>query len=82
MKLIANSILKNINSNIFNINENIHKDFGNAIVNFNTPIDKENLELFLFISIDRSDPEMINQKESFYHKKKEILVGRNTLLGR
>lgn len=82
MKLIANSILKNINSNIFNINENIHKDFGNAIVNFNTPIDKENIELFLFISIDRSDPEMINQKESFYHKKKEILVGRNTLLGR
>jgi hypothetical protein len=55
-----------INQNITTINENIHKDFGNTIVNFNTPIDKKNLELFLFICIDRSNQEMIKQKKDFY----------------
>jgi hypothetical protein len=66
LKIIANGLLNNINNNITTINENIHKDFGNTIVNFNTPIDKMNLELFLFICIDRSNQEMIKQKKDFY----------------
>jgi hypothetical protein len=66
LKHIANALLKMINQNITTINENIHKDFGNTIVNFNTPIDKKNLELFLFICIDRSNQEMIKQKKDFY----------------
>jgi len=66
LKIIANNLLNNINQNITTINENIHKDLGNTIVNFNTPIDKMNLELFLFICIDRSNQEMIKQKKDFY----------------
>lgn len=66
LKRIANDILQNIHKNIININDNIHKDYGNTIVNFKTPMVKDNVELFLFITIDRSNSEMIKNKKEFY----------------
>lgn len=61
-----------INSNIKFINDNIHKDFGNTIINYKNPITRVNdLPLSLFINIDRSNDHMINsKKKDFYNKIK------------
>lgn len=73
---IGKGLLDQITMNIKDINKNIHKDFGNTIINYKLPMDMDN-ELFLFISsflgkkgkIDRSNPEMIKSKSEFYSKK-------------
>jgi hypothetical protein len=68
LKHIANDILQGINKYIMNIKDNIHKDYGDTIVNFNIAIHNNKVELFLFIIIDRSKYEMIKNKN-----KKRIL---------
>lgn len=66
LKRIANDILQGINKYIMNINGNIHKDYGDTIVNFNIPIHNNKVELFLFIILDRSHFEFIKNKKEFY----------------
>lgn len=52
-------------SNIDKINKDINEDYGNTIVNFNTPMHLLN-ELYLFISVDRSNPIMKKECKEFY----------------
>lgn len=63
--LIAYKMREKLLSNIAEINKNINVDYGNTIVNFNTPMDLLN-ELYLFIGVDRSNPYMISGYNKFY----------------
>lgn len=67
LKVIASGMREQLLSNISNINKDIHVDYGNTIVNFNTPMDLLN-ELYLFIGVDRSNPHMISACNNFYKK--------------
>src|SRR5881396_1063799 len=56
---------KDLLSNIVEINKKIKVDYGNTIVNFNTPMGLLN-ELYLFIGVDRSNPQMSSDYNRFY----------------
>ena len=71
LKNISKNFFNSINSNIKLINDNIHKDFDNTIINCKNPITQVNdLHLSLFINVDRSNDLMIKSKKDFYNKIK------------
>jgi hypothetical protein len=59
------SMREDLLSNIVDINKKINVDYGNTIVNFNTPMGLLN-ELYLFIGVDRSNTHMISDYNRFY----------------
>lgn len=65
LQVIASGVREQLLSNISKINNNIHVDYGNTIVNFITPMDLSN-ELYLFIGVDRSNPHMISASNDFH----------------
>lgn len=65
LQRIASKMREDLLSNIVVINQNIKRDYGNTMVNFNTPVGLLN-ELFLFIGVDRSNPQMISDYNRFY----------------
>ena len=65
LQVIASNMHEKLLSNIVDINNKIYVDYGNSIVNFNTPMDLSN-ELYLFIGVDRSNPQMISDYNDFY----------------
>lgn len=60
---ITNDIVKNIIHFINVMNKNMHKNHGNDIDNFYTPIFHYNLRFCLFITIDRAHPMIKNRLE-------------------
>jgi hypothetical protein len=72
---IASKMRKDLLSNIVDINKKIKVDYGNTIVNFNTPMGLLN-ELYLFIGVDRSNPQMISDYKRFYKDSSHQLGGK------
>jgi len=65
LQVIASKMRGDLLSNIADINKKINVDYGNTIVNFNTPMDLLN-ELYLFIGVDRSNTQMIYDYNKFH----------------
>lgn len=65
LQKIASEMRKDLLSNIVQVNAKINVDYGNTIVNFNTPMGSLN-ELYLFIGVDRSNHQMISDSNRFY----------------